>query len=101
MGIEQAQRDLERKTKRSAEAARERAESSARNLQGGREVSVAGETVSVRPFVAIGIFLAVFVVLYLLTWTVLGGIGLAVGVLVGGVGGALAAKLYADRSAGA
>ena len=81
------------------DTAREEGRETARKLEEGREVEVRGESLAVRPFVAIAIFVAAFTVLYLVTWTLLGGIGLAVGAFTGFFAGAFAVKLYADRAA--
>lgn len=81
------------------ERAQREARASAENAQGGPTVGVAGDPVPLRPFAAIVIFVLIFVVVDLITWTLLGGIGLAIGAALGAIAGALAAKLYVDRRA--
>lgn len=83
------------------ERTRQEVDESLGHLQQGRQVSLGEGGVPVRSMAAVGIFVAVFAVSYLLCWAVLGGLGFIVGFIVGGALGAFAVKLYADRAAGA
>jgi hypothetical protein len=77
---------------------REEAGGDAEALNRGGTVRMLGADVPSRVLVAIGIFVAVFVLVYLLAWTVLGGLGLALGWILAMVVGSLAVKLFASRA---
>jgi Flp pilus assembly protein TadB len=74
-------------------------ERSGERLQEGRQVNLPGEAaLPARSLAAVAIFTVVFVAVYMLCWALMGTIGLAVGVVIALVVGALAVKLYADRA---
>jgi Flp pilus assembly protein TadB len=74
-------------------------ERSGERLQEGRQVNLPGEAaLPARSLAAVAIFTVVFVAVYMLCWALMGTIGLAVGVIIALVAGALAVKLYADRA---
>jgi Flp pilus assembly protein TadB len=74
-------------------------ERSGERLQEGRQVNLPGEAaLPARSLAAVAIFTVVFVAVYMLCWALMGTIGLAVGVIIALVVGALAVKLYADRA---
>lgn len=76
-------------------------ERSGERLQRGRRLKLPAAVLPARSLGAMAIFIAVFVVVYLLTWAALGTIGVAVGFFAGAVVGALAVKLFADRAGAA
>lgn len=98
-GEASAEADEEEKGRmgREADALRADAGSSASRLQGGRTFGAFGAQVPVRSAAALGLFVAAFVVVYLLCWAILGGLGLLVGLILGVLAGIAAMKLYADR----
>ena len=67
-------------------------------LQEGPKFSLGFAEFPVRILVAVGLFIAVFMAAWMLLWAVGGGAGLALGWLLAMAVGALAVKLYADRS---
>ena len=71
-----------------------------RKLQRGPAVPFLGGPLPVRLLVALGIFVAAFLVVLLVLWTMLGGIGLGLGWIVAMAAGLLAVKVYADRAPG-
>jgi hypothetical protein len=78
--------------------AQQEVEASLEPLGEGSTLSVGFAELPVRSLVAMALFVAVFMVVWMILWAVGGGLGLGLGwILAAGVG-ALAVKLYADRS---
>ncbi len=77
-----------------AEAARERA----RSLDTGPTVSILGSEVSRRTLLALGLFVVVFLLVWITVWGVFGGAGLALGWIVATAAGGAAVWLFAQRS---
>ena len=94
-----ANREADRRS--ALEEIREQLERSGGRLQEGRMLSIPGDgEVPARSLGALGIFVVVFVAVYLLSWVALGTTGLAIGFFAGLIAGALAVKLFADRAGG-
>jgi hypothetical protein len=93
-----AEGDSEPDSESSAEVATATAEREARPLLGGSGVSLFGGEIPYRALIAIAIFVAVFTVVLVGLWALLGGIGLALGWIVALVVGALAVW-FVSRSA--
>ena len=74
------------------------AETEMRKLQGGPAVSVFGASLPVRILLALAIFIAVFMVVLMALWSMIGGLGLGLGWILAMGAGLVAVKLYADRA---
>lgn len=81
------------------ERASSAAQSEAETLQEGSSIPFFGGPLSVRAVLAIVVFLAIFMVVWLGLWTLIGGLGLALGWILAAGAGFLAMRAFTRRSA--
>jgi hypothetical protein len=66
-------------------------------LQRGRKLNLLGEPLSIRSIKAVGLFVGVFTAVLLVTWLVIGDIGMVLGAILGSIAAVWIVKAYSDR----